>query len=234
MAESNPTPQAAKPAAKPRNPVERVIVWGFIAAMFVLVAVEGNSWWQHKQAFAALSAKTKAVDETPDAPSVTEADIKAYFQGKEPTPKKPEAGNNFTGASRIDVYSWFTISPVNKREIYVYYGKESKHDKNGPEVLAIQIKDEAPPAPPRIAGGEPSSGPPPGAGMMMPPGMQGGPGGGRRGRPGGDDESSTATPDADKAAGNNPATDASDDDKPAEDKSGDDKPSEEKTDKDQQ
>jgi translation initiation factor IF-2 len=228
MAESNPTPQAAKPAAKPRNPVERVIVWGFIAAMLVLVAIEGNSWWQHKQAFAALSARTKAVDETPDAPAVTEADIKAYFHGKEATPKKPEAGNNFTGASRIDVYSWFTISPVNKREIYVYYGKESKQDKNGPEVLAIQVKDEAPPAPAQVAAGEqPSAGPPPGGGMM-PPGMQGGPGGGQRGRPPGHD-SAASKPDGEKTGDEQPAGEKSDGDKP-----GDEKPDGEKTDNEQQ
>jgi hypothetical protein len=228
MAENNPTPQPAKPAAKPRNPVERVIVWGFIAAMLVLVAVEANSWWQHKQAFAALVAKTKAVDEAADAPAVTEAVIKDYFQGKQPSHSAPpERGNNFNGASRIDIYSWFTISPVNKREIYVYYGSATKDDTNGPDVLAVQIKNEAPPAPsapPQVASGEqPSAGPPPGGGMMM-PGMQGGPGGGRRGRPGAGDGSDASKTDGDK----------SDADKPAEDKTGDDKADEEKTDKDQQ
>jgi hypothetical protein len=225
MAE-NPTPQPAKPAAKPRNPVERVIVWGFIAVMLVVVAVEGNSWWQHKQALADLIAKTSAVDKAPDAQAITEADIKAYFQGKQPSHSSPpEAGNNFTGASRIDVYSWFTISPVNKREIYVYYGRATKDDKGGPEVLAIQVKDEAPP--PQVASGEapPAQGGPP-QGMMM-PGMQGGPGGGPGGRP-------AAGHDASTAGGEKASDDKAEGEKPADDKSGDDTSDEEKTEKDQQ
>jgi hypothetical protein len=227
MAEINPTPQPAKPTAKPRNPVERVIVWGFIAAMLVLVAVEGNSWWQHKQAFAALSAKTKAVDEQPNAPAVTEADIKAYFQGKQPREVPLQAGNNFTGASRIHAYSWFTISPVNKREIYVYYGSASKEDKNGPEVLAIQVKDEAPPAP--TAPTQVASGGQPPEGGMMSPGMPGG-AGGRRGRPGAGDGSATPATDDEKTAG-----DKSDGDKPVgDDKPNEDKADDEKTDKVQQ
>jgi hypothetical protein len=212
--------------------VEKIIVRGFIVIMLILVAIEANSWWQHKQAFAALSAKTKAVDESADAKAVTEADIKAYFRGKQPRKVPPEAGNNFTGASRIDVYSWFTISPVNKRDIYVYYGRETSTDTNGPEVLAIQLKDEAPPAPPQVASGEATpvqAGPP--AGMMM-PGM-GGPGGARRGRPGGGESAST-TPDGEKTAGDKPEDDSPAGDKPAEDKSGDDKPNDEKTDKNQQ
>jgi hypothetical protein len=229
MAESNPTAKPATPAAKSRNPVEKIIVRGFIAIMLVLVAIEANSWWQHKQAFAALSAKTKAVDEAADAPVVTEADIKAYFQGKKPSRSpKPEAGNNFNGASRIDVYSWFTISPVNKRDIYVYYGRETSTDTNGPEVLAIQVKDEAPPRPPQVASGDETPaqmGPPPG---MMAPGMGGpGPGGARRGRPGGGESASTA-PDGEKAAGDKPEDDSPAGDKPADDKSGDDKPNDDK------
>ena len=40
MSENNPALQPAAPAAKPRNPVEKVLVRGFIAVMLVLVAVE--------------------------------------------------------------------------------------------------------------------------------------------------------------------------------------------------
>jgi hypothetical protein len=234
MAENNPTPQPAKPAAKSRNPVEKIIVRGFIAVMLVLVAVEANSWWQHKQALAELIEKTSAVDKVADAPAVTEADIKEYFRGRKPSRSAPpETGNNFTGASRIDVYSWFTISPVNKRDIYVYYGRETSTDTKGPEVLAIQVKDEAPPAPPappQVAAGDQSGagpGAPAGAGMM--PGMPGGRGGGGRGRPGAGAASAAATSDDDKTAGDKPEGEKS-----ADDKSGDEKPNEEKTDKDQQ
>src|SRR5262249_34960625 len=152
--------------------------------------------------FAALSARTKAVDELPDAAAVTESDIKAYFAGKEPSHSgKPEAGNNFTGASRIDVYSWFTISPVNKRDIFVYYGRATKEDKNGPEVLAIQVKDEPPAMPAQVASDQPpaaGAGAAPGM-MMPPPGMRGGPGGGGRGRPPAGDNA--AASEGDKADG---------------------------------
>ena len=226
MAESNPTPQSSAPAGKPRNPVELFLVRGFIVVMLILIAIEGNSWWQHRKAIAALGEKMKAVDEAADSPAVTEAVVKDLLGGKaRDRSVKPEAGNNFTGASRIDVYSWFTISPFNKREIYVYYGRESEEDKNGPEVLAVQVKDEAPPAPPQVAGEQQ---PPPagaGPGGMM-PGMMGGPGGGRRGRP---DGHSSEAPSAEGADGDKADADKSGDDKP-----GDDKPKDTDQEKDEQ
>jgi hypothetical protein len=216
MSESAPAPQTGNPPPKRRNPVELFLVRGFIVVMLILIAIEGNSWWQHRKAIAALGEKMKAVDEVPNSAAVTEADVKQLLGGKAcDRSVTPEAGNNFTGASRIDVYSWFTISPLNKREIYVYYGKATKEDVNGPEVLAVQAKDEAPPAPPQMAGDQqppPEMGP--GAAGMM-PGMPG-PGGGRRGRPGGD--SSAAAPadgqDGEKTESDKPAEDNSDDDKP--------------------
>ncbi len=250
MAESTPTPQPAAPAAKPRNPVEKLLVRGFIAVMLVLVAIEGFAKWQHHHALTALTAMMKAVDEVPDSPPVTMADVKKILGNKQFRTEELEGWKNHVGANRVDIYSWFTFNPVNKREIYVYYWKKSQKAEekdgvdNNPEVLAVQADDKAPEEPLKVAGDQPAAPPEGGGGPgMMGPGMmspemmgggRGGPPPGMRGGrpPTGDADagkSDTEKPDAEKSE-----TEKADVEKPAQDKSADEKPKDAEAEKDQQ
>jgi hypothetical protein len=239
MADSNPSPQPAAPAAKPRNPVEKLVVRGFILVMLALVAIEGIPKWQHYSAMKTLLTMTKAVDESPDGNAVTKADVEKVLGSKQPIRSgPPEPMKNFNGASRVDVYSWFTFSPVHKREIYVYYGSTSGDEKNGPEVLAVQADDNPPEEPPKIAGDEPMAAPA-GAGPGMTPDMMPGMGGGRGGPPAGMRGGRPPTGDADtekseseKQDADKSDTEKTDDDKPGQEKPADDKPSDGEGEKD--
>src|SRR5262249_7096438 len=146
------------------------------------------SWWQQKSVLNELLPKLRAVEET-SAPPVTEADVKKAVGGKQPAKSEDlsKSANRPYGASRVDVYSWFTVSPVNKRDIYVYYGKTGAQDKEGPEVLSIQGDDkEDKPQQVASGGAAPASGPPTGgaSGMMPRPPGGGGPGAGGPGAAG--------------------------------------------------
>jgi hypothetical protein len=143
MSESSPAPQQCSPTAKRRNPVERLLVRGFIGVMLVLVAVESNSWWRHKSALDTLRAKIRAFETAADSPAVKEADVKAVVGGMLPVKTEDLKGKGISnGASRLDVYSWFTISPFKKRELYVYYGHQGPADKEGAEVLEVEPDDQ--------------------------------------------------------------------------------------------
>ncbi len=232
MSTGNPAPQTAQPASKPRNPVERLLVRGFIGVMLVLVAVETWFWWSHSQAATALLKMTKAVDDaTPNTAAVTETDVKAIVGDKKPSRSENVRGQaNSNGASRLDVFSWFTISPINKREIYVYYGFQGPNDKGPPEVLAVQLSDTVPPTTLRAAGNQPQNN----GGAGAPP--KNVPPRGAGGRPEGEknvtsatspqdsDKPDTATPDSEDSTG-----ESSPDEKPA-----DEKPAEPDTEKDPQ
>lgn len=212
MSASTPVPETAKPAVKPRNPVERLLVRGFIGVMLALVAVETWSWWNHKQAGTALLQKTKAVDEAANTSPVTEADVQKIVGGKKPSRSENVRGKaNANGASRLDVYSWFTISPVNKREIYVYYGFQGPNDKGAAEVLAVQLSDVVPATTlnDRGAGASPTN--------MSPRGRGGHPGDGKN----------DATP-ADKDEGDKTEAGATDSEDPSGESSPDEKPADEK------
>src|SRR5438445_13713366 len=137
MSETVPPSPTGNPPEKPRRPLERLLVRGFIGVMLMLVAVEANSWWQHKRAMDPLIRKIEAGENTPNIPALTEADVKAVLGSKNPSRTEALRGGQHYGTSRLDVYSWFTISPFNKREIYVYYRHQEPGDKNGPAVLAI-------------------------------------------------------------------------------------------------
>jgi hypothetical protein len=143
MSESSPVPQQSSPAAKRRNPVELLLVRGVIGVMLVLVAVEANSWWRHKSALDTLRAKIRAVETVAGSPPVTEADVKAVVGDRLPIKKEDLKGKGIAnGASRLEVYSWFTTSPIKKRELYVYYGLQGSADKDGAEVLEVEPDDQ--------------------------------------------------------------------------------------------
>jgi len=230
MSTSNPAPPAAQPTAKPRNPVEKLLVRGFIGVMLVLVAVETWFWWSHKQAATALLNMTKAVDDaTPNTAAVTETDVKKIVGDKKPSRSEDVHGKaNANGASRLDVYSWFTISPVNKREIYVFYGYQKPGDKEPPEVLAVQLSDTVPATTLKPAGNQP----PENQGKGTRPGNvaprdPGGRGDGKNNETAAADAQDGDKPDSAKPDSEDSTDESSPDEKPA-----DEKPAEPETEKD--
>jgi len=132
-----------RPAPKPRNPVERVIVWGFIGLMAVLVVVEAIPWYSHRQALAELNQRLKVAEDDISSKGVHEDDVKAVLGGRQAASVEDLQGqSNSNGAAKREVYNWFTLSPVAKRQIVVYYGYSGKNDKGGAEVLEVQTNEE--------------------------------------------------------------------------------------------
>lgn len=145
MTESQPSAPSVKPAAKPRNPVEKALVRGFIGVMLIVVCIEGYSWLQWQRTMAPLLERIRRMENGADVPPLVENDIKAAV-GSKPVARSEQLTEvtNGYGASRVDVYSWFTISPVKAREMHVYYRNPNRLDKSGPEVVAVQTDGEIP------------------------------------------------------------------------------------------
>jgi hypothetical protein len=250
MSANDPAAQSGRPAAKPRNPVERIVVWGFILVMLVAVGVEANGKFAHEHALSVLETKIKAIETDPKAPAVIESDVKSAVRGKQPSKTEDLKGKGISnGASRREIYSWFTLIPNRKRELWVYYGIAASKGSTGAEVIEVDTDDTLaaglPPAkltPEEEAAAKKASsemigsgGPPSGMGGMPPAGgMRGGRGGpprGGRGGPGGrpdaaghDAEQPASKPDESKPEGDKAEDDKPEGDKPEADKSDGDKP----------
>src|SRR5882724_1703222 len=108
MSESQPPQQSSRPAAKPRNPVEKFLVRGVIAGLLVLVAIEGYFRMDYGKALAALQERVKAVDNG-NGKAVTETDVKTILGDRKPSRTEEFGSSNPSrnGAKRMDVYSWF-------------------------------------------------------------------------------------------------------------------------------
>lgn len=193
MSQSHASQPSQGPPPKARNPVERMLVWGFIAVLLVLVAIQGVNTWLHSTAVAALQKRVKDADESPSAAEVTEEDVKQVLGSKQPirTEQYASAGENSPASKKLEVYSWFSLLPTRKLELWVHYGKIGVKEKGVPTVIEISTDDqtaasiEAANPPPPVVGESPSAGPPAGtAGMMPAPPGAGGPSGRGRGRPG--------------------------------------------------
>lgn len=126
---------APRPAAKPRNPIERLVVWGGILILLVLVGIEYASSRSQAAAVAKLTAKMRA-SETGDA-DVKAADVKAAVNGKTPRVLDVSDKNLKSGSKRAEVYDWFTLSPLKRREMYVYYGVGED-----PDVLSVTMEED--------------------------------------------------------------------------------------------
>ena len=230
MSENRPDVRPAGTPPKPRNPVEKILVRSFIVVMLVLVAVEAVGWYGHRQAVRVLQTRIAAIETDANAPAVKAEDVQSAVGGKKPSKSEDLKGKSISnGASRREIYSWFTFSPVKKRELWVYYGHSGSNDAEGPEVIEVDTDEElaGPVAltPEELAEAQKNatSSPPPGMGMGM--GSRGGMpgGGGRPGPPSHDaepgnkaedasenlasDSSPDEKPDAEKPAGDTPKTD---------------------------
>ncbi len=218
MSESHSTQTSKGPPPQARNPVEKILVRGLIVGLLVLVAVEGIGWNSHKTAVAALSKKVKAVEDDGNAPEVTEKDVKEALGGKQPTRTEqyPTSTAGLAASKKLEVYSWFTFNPANKRELWVHYARKGVKDDGPATVVFVSTDDQdpkpldTPEAAPASAGGGAGASPM-GGGMM--PGM-GPPGGGRRGGRGGRGRPGAASTDADKPDADKADADKTDDAKP--------------------
>jgi hypothetical protein len=234
MSENQPAQQSGSPAAKPRNPVEKLLVRGLIAFLLVLVVIEAYFKMDHGKALAALQDKVSAVDKDPNSKPVTEADVKAILGDRKPSRTEEFGSQNPSrnGAKRLDVYSWFTLRPGSKREICVFYGTKSNKDDVA-EVIAVQT-DDVVELPKMVESNTPDITPPAGAGgaaMGGPGGMRVGTSSQGHGGPGGRRGGPAAA--ADAGADSKPAAD---DEKKDDEKKDDDKPADktEKSDSDQE
>lgn len=228
----NPPPQSSnRPAEKTRSPIERLIVWGLIGVLLVAVGFEYSSKSGHEKALKFLQDKIDAVEKDSKNPEVTEADVKAAVGDKKPSQVKEYGPGEVAanGAKRIEVYSWFTLNPASKREMWVYYGAKGKDAKELAIVLEIQAS-EVMASLPRVAGNAEA-----GAGGNQPSldpsemrrlGGPGGPGGAMMGPPAGQRGRPAAANAADGSE--NADADKADEKATGDDKSGADKASEEK------
>lgn len=241
MAESSQPQSTNAPPAKTRSPVERLLVWGLIGVLAVAAGFEYLSKMGHEKALNKLHDALALVDKDSTHPEVTEADVKAAVGDKKPSKREDYGPGKVApnGGKRLDVYSWFTLNPTNKREIYVWYGAKGKDPNELATVIEVQASEITSPIPhlagssePNADAGLPSAAGGGGAGMSGPPGggmggpggmMRGGPGG-RSGRPGADKAADADKADADKADAQ-----TTDDDKTSTDKDSEEKPGEDKT-----
>jgi hypothetical protein len=194
MSETHSSQPSQKPPAKARNPIERIVVYGVIAALIVLVGIEANGKFQHKTAVDTITAKLQNVENDVKAPEVTEDDIKAVLGSKQPVRSENYGAVGSIGPSKkLEVYSWFSLNPSQKRELWVHYGQKGPKDKGPITVIGVSTDAEVAAPVKSLEGETPSAGGPGPGGMGPPPGMMrggpgmgppgaGGPGG--RGRPG--------------------------------------------------
>ena len=256
MADSHSPQPTNAPATKGRNPVERLIVWGLIGVLVVAVAIEFQSRRSHGNAISTLAEMVEAIDKDPKKPEVTEDDVKKVVGDKKPSRTEEFAIGKIpaNGARRLEIYSWFTLNPGSKREMWVYYGAKGQNANEKAAVIEVQASEVMAEAPQAAASSAAANqGDPTLTGPGV-PGMQGGGGGGslppmigpraRRGGPGagrpgagspteGAAQADAANSDADKAAADKPDETTADDQAVADDSSSeksDEKTNEDKTD----
>lgn len=107
-------------AEKPRNPIERLLVWGGILVLLALVGIEYSARRTHSTAVDGLIAKLKKNEQA--GSDVTTADVRAAVGGKSPRVEDVSANGLRNGARRVEIYSWFSLNPMSQRKMYVYYG----------------------------------------------------------------------------------------------------------------
>jgi len=116
---SEPAPAASAPAAASksgRNPVERVIVWGVIIALLVIVFVEFRANSAFQNSLAALDAQLAIAEANPGSPFlITDVQplLVGSYSGTEPE-EKVETG---FGKHQEVVYTWKSL--LREQKIYI-------------------------------------------------------------------------------------------------------------------
>jgi hypothetical protein len=141
---ASPEPTSNSPRHKPgksRNPIERLLVWGGILILSVLVGIEYSSSRAQTAAVGALTAKMRTNEQA--GTDLKLADVKAAVGGKTPRVENVSEKQLRNGAKRLEVYRWFSINPLKPREMYVYYGLGED-----PDVLSVSTDEETETVPP--------------------------------------------------------------------------------------
>lgn len=131
------------PGASPvkrRNPRERALVWTLIAALFVLASVETWSRYSYQRAYDFLGHRLEVGDEH-TSEALNASDVKDFLGGRKPSRTEDfiRSGTmSSNGATHLEVYSWFTLNPVHRREMFVYYDVHGPAAKDHPQVISIQ------------------------------------------------------------------------------------------------
>jgi hypothetical protein len=228
MSETRSTQPSQGPPAKARNPFERIIVYGVIVALVVLVGVEAKGRFSHKSAVDTITAMLQKTETDAKAKDVTETDIKSVLGSMQPTrTEQYPASTGFAASKKLEVYSWFSLNPAQKRELWIHYARKGAKEEGPATVISVST-DENEAKPVEVQASAPAGGPPGdpgemrgpmggGPGMSGPPGMRGGPPGGGpggAGRPGAgaaegekpDGEKTDTKPDEDKPDSEKPDT----------------------------
>jgi len=135
---------AAKTQVKRRRPLERALVWTLIAVLAVLASAETWSRYSFQQAYDHLGNRLEVGDER-SVECLDAADVKAYLGDRKPSRTEDYiAARKFivNGATHLEVYSWFTLNPVHRRDMFVYYDAYGPARKAQWQVLSIQAEEE--------------------------------------------------------------------------------------------
>lgn len=131
MSQDSPEPAVAP---KRRSPIERILVWGLIAGLLFVVALEGRSWWGFMSAYRPIVSQLHERDAV--GGSLKEADVQKVVGGMVPA-REPIYGI-LRRADREDTYVWPGL--IKDRTMYVYYGVGKD-----PDVLFVTTAKEPPP-----------------------------------------------------------------------------------------
>ena len=132
---SEPTSEQIETTPKRRSPLERVIVWGLIVSLLVVVVFEGRSYWGFIRAYRPIVTQLQEADV--EGGSLKEADVQMMVGNMVPE-RQPIHGILRT-ASREDAYVWPGL--IKDRHMFVYYGVG-----DDPDVLFVTTVKEPPPA----------------------------------------------------------------------------------------
>lgn len=117
------SPSKATPG-KPGLSTGRLILWALIAVLGGAAFLEYQSGRGHAAAWQAVDSK---MDEATGEKRIKETEIQQVLNGL-----SPKVITDFQGrgkapeAVKAAVYSWFTLNPSSKREIFVYYNKDGE------------------------------------------------------------------------------------------------------------
>lgn len=132
-----PAPTDAPPAKPPRSKVERVIVWGGIGILGIVVLLEGISFLSFRRAHSALMSELQKAETTDYR--ITAAKVKEIVGTRSPEiSKKLKA---IVGEEQYDVYIYKGL--LKERPLCVHYGVAAQ-DGEEPEVIEVTsvIPDE--------------------------------------------------------------------------------------------
>ena len=139
-----PTDIRVSSPVKRRHPLERALVWGMIAVLAALACAETWSRYSYQRAYDFLGNRLEVGDEK-TSEALDAGNVKDYLHDRKPSRTEDFASTGkmmSNGATHLEVYSWFTLNPVHRREMFVYYDTYGPAHKELPQVLSIQAVEE--------------------------------------------------------------------------------------------